>query len=109
LSFGAAHIGAMHFLTQAVPEDRAATAQGVYAALVVGLFGGLVTLASGPLYQALNGEAYGAMAVLALIGAVCAFLLMRHWQGGLVVGVDKKRRKPQPQSSAEGGDTWPEA
>lgn len=110
LSFGAAHIAAMHFLTQAVPEDRAATAQGIYAALVVGLLGGLVTLASGPLYGALGGEAYGAMAVLALIGAACAFLLMRQWDGGLVVGGDKaKPKRTQPQRSGEGGETWPEA
>ena len=32
MSFGAAHLAAIHFLTHAVPEDRAATAQGLYAA-----------------------------------------------------------------------------
>ena len=36
MSFGAAHLAAIHFLTHAVPEDRAATAQGVYAAIVAG-------------------------------------------------------------------------
>jgi PPP family 3-phenylpropionic acid transporter len=105
LSFGAAHLAAMHFLTQAVPEDRAATAQGLYAAVVAGLVMGLATIASGPLYRALAGEAYGVMAVLALIGAACAYLLMRHWRGGLVAGGDTA----QPQSSGEGGKTWPEA
>ena len=86
MSFGAAHLAAIHFLTHAVPEDRAATAQGVYAAIVAGLVLGTVTLASGPLYRAFAGEAYAAMAVLALIGAACAFVLMRRWRGGLVVG-----------------------
>jgi len=86
MSFGAAHLAAIHFLTHAVPEDRAATAQGVYAAIVAGLVLGTVTLASGPLYRAFAGEAYAAMAVLALIGSVCAFVLMRRWRGGLVVG-----------------------
>ena len=103
LSFGAAHLAAMHFLTRAVPEDRAATAQGLYAAVVAGLVMGLATIASGPLYRALAGEAYGVMAVLALIGAACAYLLMRHWRGGLVAGGDAA----QPQSSGEGGKTWP--
>jgi hypothetical protein len=42
-------------------------------------------LASGPLYRALAGEAYAVMALLALIGAVSAFLLMRRWHGGPVV------------------------
>ncbi len=87
MSFGAAHLAAIHFLTHAVPEDRAATAQGVYAAIVAGLVMGTVTIASGPLYRAFAGEAYAAMAVLALIGAASAFMLMRLWRGGLVVGV----------------------
>jgi MFS transporter, PPP family, 3-phenylpropionic acid transporter len=86
MSFGAAHLAAMHFLTHAVPEDRAASAQGLYAAVVAGLVLGTVTLASGPLYRAFAGEAYSAMAVLALIGAVSAFLLMRSWRGGPIVG-----------------------
>jgi PPP family 3-phenylpropionic acid transporter len=68
-----------------VPEDRAATAQGVYAAIVAGLVLGTVTIASGPLYRALAGEAYAAMAVLALIGAASAYVLMRRWRGGSVV------------------------
>jgi PPP family 3-phenylpropionic acid transporter len=86
MSFGAAHLAAIHFLTHAVPEDRAATAQGVYAAIVAGLVLGAVTLASGPLYRTFAGEAYAAMAVLALIGAACAYVLMRRWRGALIVG-----------------------
>ena len=66
MSFGAAHLAAIHFMTHAVPEDRAATAQGVYAAIVAGLVLGTVTIASGPLYRTFAGEAYAAMALLAL-------------------------------------------
>ncbi|MGV1013447.1 MAG: MFS transporter [Methyloceanibacter sp.] len=103
LSFGAAHIAAMHFLTQAVPEDRAATAQGLYAAVVAGLVMGFATLASGPLYEALAGKAYGVMAVLALIGAACAYFLMRNWRSGLIVAPVG----PQPHSTDDGGKTMP--
>ena len=85
MSFGAAHLAAIHFLTHAVPEDRAATAQGVYAAIVAGLVLSTVTIASGPLYRAFAGGAYAAMAVLALIGAASAYVLVRRWRGGLVV------------------------
>lgn len=85
MSFGAAHLAAIHFMTHAVPEDRAATAQGVYAAVVAGLVLGAVTVACGPLYRAFAGEAYSAMAVLALIGAAGAYVLMRRWRGGLIV------------------------
>jgi MFS transporter, PPP family, 3-phenylpropionic acid transporter len=77
MSFGAAHLAAIHFLTHAVPEDRAATAQGVYAAVVGGIVMGSLTLASGPLYRSFGGEAYAPMAVLALIGAGCAWRLMQ--------------------------------
>ncbi len=82
LSFGAAHVAAIHFLAHAVPEDRAATAQGLYAATVAGLVLGVVTIASGPLYRILGGEAYAVMAVLALCGTAGAVLLMRRWHGG---------------------------
>jgi PPP family 3-phenylpropionic acid transporter len=101
MSFGAAHLAAIHFLTHAVLEDRAATAQGLYAAVVAGLVLGTVTIASGPLYRTFASEAYAAMAVLALIGAVAAFLLMQRWRGGLVVA------KHQPHSAGGGGDTIP--
>ena len=89
MSFGAAHLAAIHFMTHAVPMDRGATAQGLYAAIVAGLVLGTVTVASGPLYRTFAGEAYAAMAILALIGAVAAYLLMRRWRGGLVVGAAK--------------------
>jgi PPP family 3-phenylpropionic acid transporter len=85
ITFGAAHLAAIHFLTHAVPEDRAATALGLNAAVVAGLVMGTITIACGPLYRLLGGEAYGVMAALALVGTAAAFLLMRRWQGGLVV------------------------
>ena len=104
MSFGAAHLAAIYFLSQAVPEGHGATAQGVYAAVVAGLVLGLVTIACGPLYRALGGEAYGVMAVLALVGAASAVLLMRRWRGERVVGPIQV----QPQSAGGGGMTVPE-
>ncbi|MFW2392438.1 MAG: MFS transporter [Methyloceanibacter sp.] len=100
LSFGATHLAAIHFLTHAVPEDRSATAQGLYAAVVAGLVLGSVTIACGPLYEAYGGQAYAAMVLLAGIGTAAAALLGRHWQGGLVVG-------DQPHSAGKGVKTMP--
>jgi len=100
LSFGATHLAAIHFLTHAVPEDRSATAQGLYAAVVAGLVLGSVTIACGPLYDAYGGQAYAAMVLLAGIGTAAAALLGRHWQGGLVVG-------DQPHSAGKGVKTMP--
>ena len=100
MTFGATHLASIHFLTHAVPEDRAATAQGLYAAVVAGLVLGSVTVACGPLYETFGGQAYFAMMLIASIGTVAAALLGRRWRGGLVVG-------DQPQSAGEGGSTMP--
>jgi MFS transporter, PPP family, 3-phenylpropionic acid transporter len=86
MSFGAAHLAAIHFLTHAVPDNRAATAQGVYAAVVAGIALGTFTLASGPLYESLAGAAYAAMAAIALAGAGGAYVLAQRWRGEQVVG-----------------------
>jgi len=94
MSFGATHLATIHFLTHAVPEDRAATAQGLYSSVVAGLAMGTVTLACGPLYRLLGGEAYGVMALLALVGTGAAFLLSRRWHGGTVVGAVDPVRLP---------------
>jgi PPP family 3-phenylpropionic acid transporter len=103
-SFGAAHLAAIHFLTHAVPEDRAATAQGIYAAAVAGLAMGLATIASGPLYRLFGPESYAAMAALAFISVLCGALLVNRWHGGLVV----ESLEPHPQSVGGGGNTLPE-
>jgi PPP family 3-phenylpropionic acid transporter len=104
MSFGVAHLAAMYFLSQAVPEDRGATAQGIYAAVVASLVLGVVTIACGPLYRSLAGEVYAVMALLAPVGAVIAVLLTRRWSGERVVGPIQV----QPQSVACGGMTVPE-
>jgi PPP family 3-phenylpropionic acid transporter len=104
MSFGAAHLAAIYFLSKAVPEDHGATAQGMYAAVVGGLGIGLATIACGPLYHHLGGHAYAVMAVLALGGALSAVFLMRRWDGERVVGPIQV----QPHSPGSGGRTVPE-
>lgn len=86
MSFGATHLAAIHFLTHAIPEDRSATAQGLYSAVVAGLVMGTATLASGPLYESLGGEAYAVMAAVAGVGTLAAMLLRQRWHGGVIVG-----------------------
>jgi MFS transporter, PPP family, 3-phenylpropionic acid transporter len=106
MSFGAAHLAAIHFLTHAVPEDRSATAQGLFSAVVAGLVMGTATLLCGPLYAGLGGEAYAVMAAMAGLGTLAAMLLRRRWHGGIVVERAKSDRPgtaAQPQSAGEGG------
>ena len=76
LSFGAAHLGAMHFLAGHAPGEHSATSQALYAA-VCGVVAGVVVLGAGPLYSAVDGGAYFAMSALSAMGMALAVMLAR--------------------------------
>jgi MFS transporter, PPP family, 3-phenylpropionic acid transporter len=77
LTFGASHLGAMHFMARSVPPGAAASAQSLYAALSAGLGSGLVMLVAGALYAAHGGHAYPFMALLSGAG-LCGVVLLRR-------------------------------
>jgi PPP family 3-phenylpropionic acid transporter len=77
-SYGAAHLGAIHVIARAVAPALSATAQSLYAAVVMGLALGSMLLASGPLYEAFAGGAYLAMAASAASGTALALVLARR-------------------------------
>jgi PPP family 3-phenylpropionic acid transporter len=77
LTFGASHLGAMHFMAKNVPPGAAASAQSLYAALSGGLGSGLVMLVAGVLYTAYGGQAYPFMALLSAAGLVGVWQLRR--------------------------------
>jgi PPP family 3-phenylpropionic acid transporter len=91
LTFGATHLGAMHFITQTVPEAQAGTAQSLHASVTSGIAMGGAMLISGPLYAAYAGRGYWAMAAIAAIGLA------------VVLALKARRVGDQPQSSASGG------
>jgi PPP family 3-phenylpropionic acid transporter len=76
-SFGAAHLGAMGYLGQAVPRDMAATAQGLVATV-----SGIVTASaiglSGVLYAASGSLGYLLMSTMTFIGLVSALYAARR-------------------------------
>jgi PPP family 3-phenylpropionic acid transporter len=90
LTYGAAHIGAIHFLSRFVPERQAGTAQALYASVTGGLGLGGAVLIAGPLYADYGGRAYWAMAVMATVALAASLTL---------------RRAAQPQSAGSGGYT----
>jgi PPP family 3-phenylpropionic acid transporter len=92
LSFAATHLGAMKFLQAAVPKSAANFGQGLYVAIVSGLFMGLALLLAGPLYAALAGRAYLAMALLCAVGILLAFKLEQRWNGGLLIKMEGEER-----------------
>lgn len=76
LSFAAAHVGAMRLIFREAPENAAAMAQTLYAALSAGLLMGAATLLSGRLYDWVGAQGYWAMAALAATGGAIALLLL---------------------------------
>jgi MFS transporter, PPP family, 3-phenylpropionic acid transporter len=79
-TYGAAHLGAIHYITAQIPEDMQATAQGLYATFAAGVVMGAATLASGALYRTYEGDAYLAMALLAAV-SLAASLFILHRRG----------------------------
>lgn len=65
VSFAAAHVGALRIVHRDAPQAVASGAQTLYAGFTGGTMTGLVTLASGFLYEGLGARGYFAMAALA--------------------------------------------
>jgi PPP family 3-phenylpropionic acid transporter len=80
LTFGAAHLGAIHVIARTVPTAQAGTAQALYASIVGGVAMGAAMLLAGPLYANFGGRAYWAMAALGALGLVASFGLLRRAQ-----------------------------
>lgn len=81
LTFGATHLGAVHYIAAAVPQHLAGTAQALYAGVMSGIVMGGATLLSGHLYATAGAHAYLAMAGLAFIGFLAALVLLRSDTG----------------------------
>lgn len=77
-TFGAAHLGAIYFIADRMPDDVSATAQTIYALVVSGLGIGLTSYLSGHLYEAYAGHAYLAMAAMGGFGMVLAWSIRRR-------------------------------
>ena len=76
-TFGAAHLGAMHYIARRVSPAVSASAQSIYSATVMGLGIGTAVFAVGPLYAASPAGAFLAMTVLSAAALVPALALMR--------------------------------
>lgn len=84
LTYGAAHLGAIQFITRAVPPLAMGSAQSFYAVVAAGLVQGILGLASGALYGSLGGAVYFLPAAISLMGLVAGIMLLRRWDGGLL-------------------------
>lgn len=76
-SFAAVFMASLQLIERSAPAHSASAAQTISSSLAGGLFIGLATLASGPLYDAVGPRGYLAMAALAAVGLVFAVRLAR--------------------------------
>lgn len=77
LTYGAAHLGAIHVIAQMIPEKDAGTAQALYATIGTGAAMGAATLGVGAIYAHAGGLTYLTMSALAVVGLIAAVMLAR--------------------------------
>jgi MFS transporter, PPP family, 3-phenylpropionic acid transporter len=82
LTFAAGHLGAIAFISRAVPDRYAAAAQGAAGAMAVGAATALFTVLAAAVYPRLGGGAYALGAVSAALGLGLCVPLGRRWDGG---------------------------
>ncbi len=84
LTYGAMHLGAIRFLTRAVPDAQGGTAQGLYALVTTGIFMAIAAWLAGFAYVRAGALAYLPMAGLAAGSVVALLALSRRWDGGRI-------------------------
>ena len=80
LTFGAAHLGAMAFLSQTIPNEYSATGQSLYYTLVGGIFSGCMLPISGVLFTKMAGDAFYLMGALSALALISLYLLSKSWK-----------------------------
>ena len=71
MTFGAAHLGAMYWISGRVHASRAGSAQSLLAA-AVGATMGLMMMVSAWLYEGIGGSAYWAMSLISILALLMA-------------------------------------
>lgn len=100
ITYGATHIGAIHFINAAVPRHATGTAQALYATVAAGVAMGVATLIGGWIYARAGSLSYLAMAGIAVAAVFAAWRLVSIWDGGILMAGNARI---QPQSAGSGG------
>jgi PPP family 3-phenylpropionic acid transporter len=104
LTYGAAHLGAILFITRAVPHKGMGSAQAFYATIAAGLALGIVGLISGALFAKIGGAVFLVPTFVAVIGCTAGVMLWRGWDGGALWGDDAEAvSAPSPTAPARAG------
>lgn len=79
ITFGAAHLGSIHYVLRAVPQNLSSTAMSLYQGAIVG-FTGIAMMLGGPIFERFGGGAYLGMAAVGGAGLALALVLARIWK-----------------------------
>lgn len=82
VTYGAAHLGAILFISRAVPHSATGSAQALFATIASGLAQGVIGLISGAVYGSLGGLVFLVPTAVAIIGCIAGVMLLRGWSGG---------------------------
>lgn len=83
-TYGATHIGAVHFIERYTQGTSTATPQSLYGATGNGIAMGAATLLSGVLFAWFSGQTYFAMAAIAFVALCAAVALHTMWPLSLI-------------------------
>jgi PPP family 3-phenylpropionic acid transporter len=82
LTFGATHLGAVHYISRTFPEGRQGTVQALHSSVTAGIAMAGATALAGVLYAGYGAASYLAMAAFALVGQIACVLLARQAKYG---------------------------
>ncbi len=85
LTFGAGHLAAMSFVSQAAPVGMSATAQSLYNALAMGAAIAIAVPLSGLAYAEFGAQSYLLMTLMSALAGLCMLMLGRRWDGRRLV------------------------
>jgi MFS transporter, PPP family, 3-phenylpropionic acid transporter len=77
-TYGATHIGAIHFIHERIPLSKQGTAQSLYATMAAGLALGGATLVAGWIYGFAGSSAYLGMVSISTVAFIAAMWLIRQ-------------------------------
>jgi PPP family 3-phenylpropionic acid transporter len=103
LTYGAAHLGAILFITRAVPNAGMGSAQAFYATIAAGLMLGIVGLVSGALFAQIGGLVFLVPAIVTVVGCAAAVMLMQGWNGGPLWDDREASETASPTAQASAG------
>ena len=80
-SFGATHLGIIHYLNETVEESLSVTALSLYSAIGMGLLMGIMVSLFGEVYYQFGSRAYLLCALTSIIGAILV-IISGFWRKG---------------------------